>query len=259
MKYNDIIKKNKKLNTLLIMFLILSILNHVIIVGADENEIISIGSAVMGPAETVVIPISIANATEIEGIRLDLVYDPEVVSIMNITANESVLNSVITTDTNETGNMTIVLTNPELITASSDTPLIDITFQAESLGMSTLELKNVELTKGFMPYSPGTVINGEITITTGFNFTIDPVTSPTNINFQTITGTMGSDTTTVNVTCETASVNVTSLNATNWSVEVINMSEGENVITATATDQLGNIESANVTVLLDTVEPHLIL
>jgi len=217
----------------------------------NGTEIISIGSAAMAPGETVVIPVTIANATEVEGVSLDLVYDHDIVSIINITANESIPSSSITTNTDVPGNATMVLTNFENITATSNTPLIDITFQAQNPGISTLELKNVKLTKDFIPYPPETVNDGEITIIVDLNITISPVTSPTNLCNQTITGTMAYGAT-VTATCPTASVGIVTSNVTTWSVEITDMSEGENVITATATDQAGNIKSTNVTIILDT-------
>ena len=79
---------------------------------------------------------------------------------------------------------------------------------------------------------------------------IDPVTSPTNLYYQTVTGTMESGAT-VEVTCSTATVGtVNNLTDTTWSVEIINLSEGMNVVNAVATDNAGNQNTAIATIYL---------
>ncbi len=76
--------------------------------------------------------------------------------------------------------------------------------------------------------------------------TIDPVTSPTNLNSQVLTGTVEAGAT-VSVTCPTATVGaVTYPTATTWTVSLSNMQEGSNAITVTAADDAGNV-SGNVT------------
>jgi hypothetical protein len=81
--------------------------------------------------------------------------------------------------------------------------------------------------------------------------TIDPVNSPTNLDYQTVNGTMESGAT-IEVTCPTATIGtVTYPTDTTWSVEITGMTEGDNVITATATDQLGNTASDTATIVLD--------
>ena len=84
--------------------------------------------------------------------------------------------------------------------------------------------------------------------------TIDAVTSPTNLEDQTVTGTMESGVT-VEVTCPTAMVGIVTTTDTTWSVEITGMTEGNNVITAIATDQVGNTASDTATIVLDTIPP----
>jgi len=73
--------------------------------------------------------------------------------------------------------------------------------------------------------------------------TLDPVTSPTNLAGQVLTGTMEAGAT-VSVTCLTATVGtVTYPTATTWTATLSNMQEGNNVITVTATDEAGNTSS----------------
>lgn len=71
--------------------------------------------------------------------------------------------------------------------------------------------------------------------------TIDPVTSPTNLNSQVLTGTVEAEAT-VSVTCPTATVGaVTYPTATTWTVSLSNMQVGSNAITVTAADDAGNV------------------
>jgi len=80
--------------------------------------------------------------------------------------------------------------------------------------------------------------------------TIDPVTSPTNLEYQTVTGTMESGAT-VEVTCPTATVGtVINLTDTRWSVEIMDLSEGMNVVNAVATDNAGNQNTTAATIYL---------
>jgi DNA-binding protein len=84
---------------------------------------------------------------------------------------------------------------------------------------------------------------------------INQVTSPTNLDYQTVTGTMESGAT-VEVTSPTATVGtVTYPTDTTWSVEITDITESDNVITATATDQAGNTASDTTTIVVDTTLP----
>ncbi len=86
--------------------------------------------------------------------------------------------------------------------------------------------------------------------------TIDPVTSPTNLNSQVLTGTMEAGAT-VSVACTTSTVGaVTYPTATTWTVSLSNMKEGGNAITVTATDDAGNVSNnLTATIVVDTIAP----
>lgn len=74
---------------------------------------------------------------------------------------------------------------------------------------------------------------------------IDPVTSPTNTNRQTITGTKSQDTAAIIITCPTATVGTLAYpSATTWSCELTNLSPGTNNISAVAADAAGNKSSS---------------
>lgn len=89
--------------------------------------------------------------------------------------------------------------------------------------------------------------------------TIKSVISPTSINSQTITGTKSTNAAAIIVTCSTATVGAVSYPmATTWSCALINLSEGNNVITARAKDSAGNTSSpVTAGILLRTQGPSL--
>jgi streptogramin lyase len=79
--------------------------------------------------------------------------------------------------------------------------------------------------------------------TTGPVVTLNPVTSPTSLTGQVLTGTMESGST-VSVRCMTATVSAVAYpTATTWSVALSDMQDGNNEITATAMDEAGNISA----------------
>jgi len=86
--------------------------------------------------------------------------------------------------------------------------------------------------------------------------TIDPVKTPTNSNQQTVIGTMELAST-VTVTCATAIVSDMSYpTPTTWQVIIAGMTEGANIISATATDLEGHTsEAVTATIALDTHAP----
>jgi hypothetical protein len=130
----------------------------------SEVETISIGSAIVDVNDTIMLPITIENAVDIQQISLDLVYDPDVVSMLDVTANDTIpLSNVIYTL--DTGTVSIELTNPDKITLTANTPLIDITFKTgENTGATSLKLQNIELVNNTGSHIPDTVINGSITV-----------------------------------------------------------------------------------------------
>jgi len=77
--------------------------------------------------------------------------------------------------------------------------------------------------------------------TTGPVVTLNPVMSPTSLTSQVLTGTMENGAT-VSVTCTTATVSaLTYPTATTWTVTLADMHEGNNEITVTAMDEVGNV------------------
>jgi tartrate dehydratase beta subunit/fumarate hydratase class I family protein len=85
---------------------------------------------------------------------------------------------------------------------------------------------------------------------------IDPVATPTRVTSQTISGTMESGAA-VAVSINTAAVAgpVTYPTAATWSCTIAGLTEGENRITASATDAAGNAASREVIITLDIVPP----
>jgi hypothetical protein len=129
----------------------------------SEHEIISIGTATVDINDTVMVSVSIANATNISNVTLELVFDPDVVTIINITANPGIRSSTVSSILGD-GNATIALINPGF-TVTDATPLIDITFQtAEDNGTTMLGMQNVEFTNNTGIYTPNIIVNGSIAV-----------------------------------------------------------------------------------------------
>ncbi len=134
----------------------------------NNSEFISIGSASAPANSTLTIPISVANVTNISGIYLELLYNSNVAIVSNVNTNESFTGSGITPNVDNVNGITsIVLTNPNLISTSAETPVIDITFIITGgFGSSTsLDIQNVEFSDAeFNPYTPADVVDGQITV-----------------------------------------------------------------------------------------------
>ena len=140
----------------------------------NNSEFISIGSASAPANSTITVPISVANVTNISGIYLELLYNSNVAIVSSVNTNESFTGSGITPNVDNVNGITsIVLTNPNLISTSAETPVIDITFIITGgFGSSTsLDLQNVEFSDAeFNPYTPADVVDGQITVGTKGDF-----------------------------------------------------------------------------------------
>jgi cytoskeletal protein CcmA (bactofilin family) len=90
--------------------------------------------------------------------------------------------------------------------------------------------------------------------------TIAPVTSPTKVTSQTITGTMEAGATTavsVNTTASVGSVSYPT--STTWSCTITGLVEGPNALTITATDTAGNTTVVVASITLDTIAPTVVI
>jgi len=130
----------------------------------NNTSTITINSATVDVNDTITIPVTIVNVKDVECVRFNVSYDPGVAEILNITANSAVPLSTVTY-TLDTGSAAIELTNnPDRITVTDATPLVDITFQTgENTGITALKLQNVELVNTGS-YAPDTIVNGSITV-----------------------------------------------------------------------------------------------
>ncbi|MCD4842741.1 MAG: right-handed parallel beta-helix repeat-containing protein [Methanosarcinales archaeon] len=128
------------------------------------NEIISIASATLDINDTITVPVTIVNASDIQQVALVVIYDPDVISIINITVNNSVPSLNITYSL-ETGRALIELISSDKITAASATGLIDITFKSGgNNGTTVLMLQDIQLIDDVSSHAPGMIINGRITV-----------------------------------------------------------------------------------------------
>ena len=139
----------------------------IITVYLESTSTLSIGSTNAPSNLTVTIPVNVANVTNISGISFDLLYNSSVVIVSIVSANESFVGSSITPNIDNVNGITsIVLTNPNLISASAETPVIDIAFNITGgYGSSTsLDLQNVEFSDSeFNSYTHAVVVDGLIT------------------------------------------------------------------------------------------------
>ena len=86
---------------------------------------------------------------------------------------------------------------------------------------------------------------------------INNVNSPTKNNSQIINGNMEKGAV-VTVSCQSAVVGtISNTTDTTWSVDITGMTEGNNIITVTATDEVGNIRTRNTTIILDNTPPYI--
>ena len=107
----------------------------------------SIESEKAPPNSTITIPVSVAYVSNISGISFDLLYNSSVVIITSISAEETFVGSSVNTNIDNVNGITsIVLTNSNLISASKETPVIDIAFNiiGGSGSYTSLDMENVE-------------------------------------------------------------------------------------------------------------------
>jgi len=140
----------------------------IITVYLESTSTLSIGSANAPLNSTITIPVSVANVANISGISFDLLYNSSVVIVTNVSASENFTGSSIRPNIDNANGITnIVLTNSNLISASAETPVIDIAFNITGgSGSSTsLDLQNVEFSDdNSNPYPPAVVMDGQITV-----------------------------------------------------------------------------------------------
>lgn len=148
---------------------------------ATGSGTISIGSATMDEDSTTVLQLSIVNVVEITGVSLDLSYDPGVVEVKDISVNEYVTGSTVTSDIDNTaGKIRIVIINTDMINSVESVPLIDIAVHAigEAGDETPLSLQNVEISDiTFSPITVESIVNGFVKINNGNLVLSDTVSS----------------------------------------------------------------------------------
>jgi len=128
------------------------------------SSVINISCVTVDVNDTVVLPVTIANIINIQQVTLDLIYDPDVAIILNITASDTLPSSNIT-HTLGSGTATIEVAYLENITVTSPTPFINITYKTGEYNATTaLEMQNVELIDDSGSHAPDTIINGSLIV-----------------------------------------------------------------------------------------------
>ncbi|MDP3786412.1 MAG: Ig-like domain-containing protein [Candidatus Omnitrophota bacterium] len=165
---------------------------------------------------------------------------PATPTIYNLTSPTNI-NSQTITGTKSVDTASIIITCPtatvgNITYPTSTTWSCQLTNLTE--GTNSITAKAVDAAGNESPETSGTILLDTIAPAQP---TIDPVTSPTNVDFQTITGTRSADTASIIVTCPTATVGqVTYPTSTTWVCQLTNLTVGDNNITATAQDAAGN-------------------
>lgn len=169
------------------------------IVGIECAENIEEGSVF-------ILSIYLENAINTTGVGLDLIWNPKVLILHNVSVSASApAGTAIWASkiNNDVGSLEIALANmnpPDYITVIEETRLMDLMFKAigSPSNSTTLELENVELSDEYFDlYFPDMVVDGSVSIQT-------PEIISINVDFSDIDfGTMfegGSGTSLVNIT-----------------------------------------------------------
>ena len=152
---------------------------------AIGTEIFDVDSATLDADSTTTLQVNIANAVDLTGISLDISYDPNIIELISVSANnDAVSGSDITSNIdNAEGKVRIILTNTDLINAIDSVPIINIVVHTigDAGDETTLILQNVEVTDtSFSSAIPKTITNGYVKInqasTPGFGFVLTMLT-----------------------------------------------------------------------------------
>lgn len=131
-----------------------------------SNEVISIDSITMDTDSTNIVQVTIAGAADIVGIFFDVNYDPAVVEVVDVSANDDVAGLSLTSNIdNDAGKVNIALTSIDPINNVNSISLVDI--QLHAIGSadseSPLSLQSVEVSDStFVTTTPQTITNGYI-------------------------------------------------------------------------------------------------
>lgn len=157
------------------------------VVGIESAEDVEAGSVF-------VLSIYLENTIKTTGVGLDLIWDPSVLTLLEVTINllapEGSYFPAPPSIDNVEGSMTLGLVNtksPDYITVIEKTPILDLKFEAiGSPGDSTiLNLENVELSdENFDLYFPNVVTDGFVSIYAPEIISIS--VDPSDIDFGTI-------------------------------------------------------------------------
>ena len=140
----------------------------IVILNPPSTESISIGFATAALNSTVTIPVSLAYTENISGFSFDLIYNSSIAIVSSVGASANFTGASITPNIDNINDSTrVLLTFSDFITFSSETPVLNITFDViGDFGSSTsLVLQNVTFSDSdFNPYTPDAIVNGSITV-----------------------------------------------------------------------------------------------
>jgi PGF-pre-PGF domain-containing protein len=161
-------KENGVLNyirVLLSISIVLSIFNPVLVASASSEIGLSISSDKVIQGDIANVVISLANCENVTGVNMTLVYQESIVSLSNITKNDSVIaGHYVNYDDLGSGEVNINVTGLSSIT--TETPIVNVTMLGVTNGTSSINLENVEFVTTDSSSPSGAASNGEINVNT---------------------------------------------------------------------------------------------
>ncbi|WP_319506681.1 putative Ig domain-containing protein [uncultured Methanolobus sp.] len=151
-----------------VIFLLISIVLFItvlpVLVSADSNETIVIGNTVANPGASFSLPIFVENVTNMNSLSMDLIFDPSLLSVDSIVANDTLIGSELTYYlNNSTGFANMTLSSVD-VTAEEQFHIADIIFSALASGYSDIIIENVSLENNTMLYPAPFVFNGSVRV-----------------------------------------------------------------------------------------------
>ena len=160
-------KENGVLNyirVLLSISIVLSVFNPVLIASAESVIDVSVSSDKINPGDIATVVISLSNSENITGMNMTLVYDQSIVSLNNVTVNETLMTGhSVTYNGTGSGKIAIVLNGLDSI-STAETPVIDVSMLGLATGISDIELQDVEFLSVESTSPAVSVSNGQIRI-----------------------------------------------------------------------------------------------
>jgi Putative Ig domain. len=134
------------------------------LVSADSNETIVIGNTVVNPGASFSLPIFVENVTNMSSLSMDLIFDPSLLSVDNIVANDTLAGSELIYYINNSSGFANMTLGSVDVTAEEQFHVADILFSALASGYSDIIVENVSLENNTLLYPAPFVFNGSVRV-----------------------------------------------------------------------------------------------